>query len=196
MWRWPRIPVNWVKGLGLALVTPQSAHSLGSPFPRVPPLRTPIGQLFGRVAADRANVFVLLFTLDAAYRALLITIVPQRAYALLGNATKVTLLYLAASCFGLMVNLCVPMLVQRWGRAAVLAAATVSALTACLLFSMGTVPALVLGLIVNTAIGAGLEAMINVAMLEHVARRDLNRFEPLRLLFAGSMFVACQIQHI
>ena len=31
--------------------------------------------------------------------------------------------------------------------------------------------------------------MVNLYLLENVARRDLNRFEPLRLLFAGTSFV-------
>ena len=71
-------------------------------------MRAPIAQLFGRVTADRANAFVLLFLLDAAYRALLITIVPQRAYAILGSAAGVTLLYFGVSVAGLAVSLYLP----------------------------------------------------------------------------------------
>ena len=154
-------------------------------------MRSPIGYLFGRVAGSRANAFVVLFTLDAAYRALLITIVPQRAYALLGSATKVTLLYLAASVAGLAVNLSVPILLHRFSRSTILTAAVSTAVLTCALFATETIPTLVIAIILQVSIGATLEVLINLYMLENVARRDLNRFEPLRLLFGGSTFVLC-----
>ena len=152
-------------------------------------MRAPIAQLFGRVTADRANAFVLLFLLDAAYRALLITIVPQRAYAILGSAAGVTLLYFGVSVAGLAVSLYLPAILDRVARGTVLAGATLLSVAACAMFASGSLPGLVFGLVFQTAVGAILEVLINVAMLDHVARRDLNRFEPRRLLYAGSAFV-------
>ncbi len=153
-------------------------------------MRAPISQLFGRVTGQRSHAFIGLFVLDAAFRALLITIVPQRLFAVLGSASRVTVLYFAASFCGLAVNIAMPRLLHRFGRARVLEAATLVALLSCALFASGSVPGMVAGLVCNIAIGATLEVLINVAMLETVARRDLNRFEPLRLLFVGAVFVA------
>jgi MFS transporter, ACDE family, multidrug resistance protein len=153
-------------------------------------LRAPISQLFGRISGQRAHAFVVLFVLDATFRALLITIVPQRLYGILGDATRVTLLYFAASFCGLAVNLAMPRLLHRFGRTRVLEVATIFAVLSCTLFAIGTPSAAMLALMLNIAIGATLEVLINVAMLETVARRELNHFEPKRLLYVGATFVA------
>lgn len=145
--------------------------------------------LFGRTRGDASTAFVVLFTLDSACRALLITIVPQQAYALLGSAQLVTFLYLAASVGGLVASLAVPAMLQWWGRRRVVTVAVLGFAATCALLASGRLDGIVAGLILQTLVTAAIEIVVNLYLLENVARRDLNRFEPLRLLFAGSAYV-------
>ena len=62
---------------------------------------------------DLAGTFVALFTLEAAARALMITIVPLEAYRLLQSPLLVSLIYFATSGLGLMVSLFLPVLIHR-----------------------------------------------------------------------------------
>ena len=55
-----------------------------------------------------AAAFLVMFTLDATARALLITVLPLQAYALLMDAQLVRFLYFGASGLGLCASLSVP----------------------------------------------------------------------------------------
>ena len=69
-----------------------------------------------------AAAFMALFTLDSMARALLITVLPLQAYALLADAQRVSVLYFGASAVGLWGALSVPWLVRAVGRRGVDAA--------------------------------------------------------------------------
>ena len=68
------------------------------------------------LAQPSAPAFLVLFTLDTMARAVLITVLPLQAYALLETAQSVSVLYLTASAFGLCASLSVPWLVKAVGR--------------------------------------------------------------------------------
>ena len=65
---------------------------------------------FKLAAFDRPGTpaFLVLFTLDTLARAMLVTVVPLQAYALLADAQKVSVLYFAAGTVGLCGSLGVP----------------------------------------------------------------------------------------
>ena len=63
-------------------------------------------------ARPEAPAFLVLFTLDTLARAMLVTVVPLQAYALLGDAQKVSVLYFVAGSIGLCGGLSVPYLVN------------------------------------------------------------------------------------
>jgi MFS family permease len=133
--------------------------------------------------------FLGLFTLDACSRALLLTIVPQQAYQLLGSAQLVTLVYLGAGVGGLAASLAVPMALARWGRRQVLTFSVLTNGLGCALLAGGRPDGLVEAVVLQTIANSTSEIVVNLCLLEKVARRELNRFEPLRLLFAGISFV-------
>ena len=88
-------------------------------------MRINTSRLFTRIRVDTPAAFIVLFTLDAACRALLLTIVPQQAYQLLGSAKLVTLVYVAASLSGLAASLVVPIALLRWSRRKVVTVAVI-----------------------------------------------------------------------
>lgn len=120
---------------------------------------------------------------------MLLTIVPQQAYQLLGSAQLVTLVYLAASLGGLAASLTVPMALARWSRRNVVSVSVVANGLCCALLASGRADALVAAVVLQTLAASTNEIVVNLYLLENVPRRDLNRFEPLRLLFAGISFV-------
>ena len=72
--------------------------------------------LLGNVEDARARAFVILFTCDAFARAILISLVPLQAYALLGAAQLVSVVYFLVAFVGLGASLTVPVVLHRVRR--------------------------------------------------------------------------------
>jgi MFS transporter, ACDE family, multidrug resistance protein len=138
----------------------------------------------------RAGTFVLLFTFEALNRALLMTLIPLQALAIFGTAQKVSIFYLSVSAVGLIASLVIPSLVHVFRRRWVFSAGFVIYIMACFLFTQHQTWALVLGLMLQVSATACIEITINLYLLDHIPRRELKRFEPKRLLFAGVSFTA------
>lgn len=137
----------------------------------------------------RAGAFIVLFTIDAACRSLLISIVPLQAFDLLGSAQTVSLLYFTMSIAGLVTSLTLPVLLHVVGRRWLMTAALLAYVLSCALFASGNAALFALGLGVQIVGGAALEVVINLYLLDQIPRRDLNVFEPRRLFYSGGAFV-------
>ena len=144
--------------------------------------------LLANVEDARARAFVVLFTCDAFARAVLISLVPIDAYELLGAAQRVSVVYFLVGILGLTANLTVPLILRRIRRRWVLTMGAVVQIASVLLFAAGTRSSLVAGLALQVVAMAMLDVVINLYLLDHIPRRDLNHFEPRRLLFAGTAF--------
>jgi len=131
---------------------------------------------------------VVLFTCDAAARAILITLVPLEAYGVLGAAQLVSIVYFLVGLLGLASNLTVPLILHLLRRRWVLTIGALAQIASTLLFAWGTKASLVVGLAVQVVAMAMLDVVINLYLLDHIPRRGLNHFEPRRLLFAGTAF--------
>ena len=131
-----------------------------------------------------------MFTLDTMARAILITVVPLQAYALLADVQHVSLLYFAASAVGLCAVLSVPWLVQAFNRQGALALGTGCLVLAVLCFSLEQLWALALGLVLQMYGGAAITICLNLYVLENVSKFSLTRFEPNRMLLAGIGWMA------
>jgi MFS family permease len=142
----------------------------------------------GAPGLPRPATFVALFTLAVLPRTLLITVLPLEALAFLGNAQRVSVLYLAVSLVGLCGSLSIPWLVHRLRRRWVFSLGALSMASAALLFTFQAFPAFVAGMVLHVFAVASLEISLNLYLMDHVPRRELNRFEPLRVFFAGSAF--------
>ena len=123
-------------------------------------------------------------------RAVLITVLPLQAYALLGDAQLVSVLYLVASAFGLCASLSVPWLVKTVGRQGAVICGSLCLAIAVVLFGVQALWALPLGLILQMFGGAAITICLNLYVLDNVPKADLTRFEPNRMLLAGFGWMA------
>jgi MFS family permease len=140
------------------------------------------------VGRPTAATFVILFSLTGFIRALLITIVPLTAHAYLGDAQLVSVLFFAVALAGLSGSLAIPSLVHRIGRRYVFSTGITLAVAAAALMSIGTVGWFIAGMVANALSIAALEVALNLYIMDHIPRRELGRFEPMRVFFAAGMW--------
>ena len=125
-----------------------------------------------------ANAFVALFLIEAGARTLPIAAVPLQAYALFGDAQRVSVVYFLVSAAGLLGSLGIPWLAHLIRRRGVFTLGSALVVAANVLFTLDTRPALALGLLAQVLGAASLEITLNLYVLDHVARRDISLFEP------------------
>lgn len=146
--------------------------------------------LLENVERSRAGGFVILFTLESTCRALLMTIVPLQAYALLQDAQQVSFIYLAVSLTGLTASLGLPIVMHLIPRRYMMTIGALTYMASATFFGQGTLAGLITGLALQISATAMLEVTINLYLLDHIPRKELNTFEPRRLLWSGLAFAA------
>jgi len=130
--------------------------------------------------------FAVLFSLSIAARALLLTTMPLRAFQLLQDEALIGLVYLAGSFGSLALSLSLPAILARLPRAGVMLIGTALAAGGPLLCTVESVPVFMLGLAAQLAAVALIEITLNLYVLDHVPRRSLGHFEPLRMFFSAA----------
>jgi MFS family permease len=136
----------------------------------------------------RAKTFATLFMLSVLARTTLITVIPLDAHALLGDAQKVSVLYFGVSVMGLCGSLAIPWLVRRIRRRWVFTLGAVETVLAAMLLATQTLPGLIAGMVLQVFAIASLEITLNLYVLDHIPRRELGEFEPMRVFFMASAF--------
>lgn len=131
---------------------------------------------------------MILFSLVGFTRSLLITVIPLDAHGWLGDAQKVSLLFFGVSLAGVLASLAVPWLVHRIRRRNVFALGIALTLLACALLSIGSGSGIVAGMLANALAIAALEISLNLYIMDHIPRRELASFEPMRVFFAAGMW--------
>ena len=138
-----------------------------------------------RFQAPGAESLAMLFAMECFARATIASLIPIEALHLLGNAQKVSMLFLLVSLTGLGATLTVPWLVRKLARrwvytlgALMLACATVSMMA-------GTLPFLALGLALRVGAVVMMTVCLSLYILDHVARTEYARAEPIRIMYAG-----------
>jgi MFS transporter, ACDE family, multidrug resistance protein len=135
-----------------------------------------------------ALAFLTLFFIPSVAQAILLTVVPLEALGLLGNARAVTLLYV---CTGLIVvggRFSIPLLLQLIRRRFVFTLGTVSLAASGVLLAVNALPALAAGLILSAFGFACIEITSQLYLLDHVARRALRHFEPIRIFAIAGLW--------
>ena len=143
----------------------------------------------GTPGLPRPGTFVALFALAVFPRTILIAVLPLEALGFLGDAQRVSVLYLGVSLAGVCVSLSIPWMVHRLRRRWVFTFGALATASAALLFSLGSFPAFLLGMVLQIFALTSVEITLNLYVMDHVPRRELDRFEPLRVFFAGGAFV-------
>jgi MFS family permease len=147
----------------------------------------------GAVATTGNPSFVVLFVLETFTRAILVTVVPLQALALLGDAQGVSIFYFSVSAAGLLGALAVPWLVRRLRRRWVTSLGVFLLCAAPPLLASHSLAGLVGGLVLHMIGAATLSICLNLYVLDHVRPKVLTRFEPLRMLFTGSVWMVAPV---
>jgi len=132
----------------------------------------------------------VVYSVAVLARSAVIVVIPILAYEEFGNASMVSALYLVASLFGLAVSLSFPLLLQSFGTWRLMLCASILGCGAAAALAVGGIGPLALGLALHMLMVQLFEAAINIYAMNSIARRDLTRFEPRRIMLAGlSYFV-------
>ena len=143
----------------------------------------------GAVATTGNPAFLILFTLDTFARATLVAVVPLEALALLGDAQRVSVFYFVVSAVGLTGSLAVPWLVRRMRRRWVTSLGALSLAAAAPLLASHTLAGLGAGFAVHLVGASAVSICLNLFVLDHIPRKVLTSFEPMRILFTGGAWI-------
>tara|TARA_Y100001934_G_scaffold193325_1_gene227947 strand:+ start:22 stop:1233 length:1212 start_codon:yes stop_codon:yes gene_type:complete len=130
--------------------------------------------------------FVTILALDSLSRATVSALVPLQAYDLLGSAQKVSVLYFLTAVTGLLASLAVPWLVIRLRRRWMLRVGAFSLIVSVALFALYDLTAFVPAMVLQMFGATSVMICTNLYVMEHIPRRKLSRFEPVRTLFMGA----------
>ncbi|HTS93034.1 MAG TPA: hypothetical protein VMG55_13585 [Stellaceae bacterium] len=137
---------------------------------------------------SKSTRFSIIFFLMAFAQTVVMTVLPVEALRLLGDARAVSLAYFGVGLAGFAGRLSIPFIVRRIGRFGVF---VLGAAALCLsggLLVLERVTALVPGLFLNVFAFACFEIVINLYVLDQIARSELGRFEAKRIFFAAAPF--------
>lgn len=126
-------------------------------------------------------VFAIMFALESFARALLATIIPLQAYALLQNARDVSVLNTVVGISGLMSSFAIPFLIRRFRRRWVYTAGLLALMVAAALLATHTLVGQVTGMLFRAFAVAAVNIALTLYVLDYIRRKDLIHFEPLRL---------------
>jgi len=148
-----------------------------------------IGVWLGVAGLPSAMTFASLFGLQAFCRTLLLTVIPVEALVRTGSAEGVSLLYFGVSLASMAFSLVIPLLIHLLRRRRVIALATVTISVAAVLFQEQGVGWFALAMWLQVIGFIAWDIALNLYVLDHIPRRDVSRFEPTRVLFAGLGFL-------
>ena len=137
----------------------------------------------------RAAPFATLYGLQGLARALPATVLPLAALDIAGSAQQVSLLYFGASFVGLAGSLAMPMLVHRIRRRRVVGLGAALVALAMLLLPLGDPASFLAGLVCYLVGFIAFDIAFNLYLMDHIPRQAFSRFEPVRMLFAGTGYV-------
>lgn len=138
-----------------------------------------------RVTRPGAEAFAILFALESLSRALLATVIPLQAYALLKDAQSVSLLFFFASLIGLCGTFAVPWLVRKSARRWVYSAGALLLVFAPMLLAIDTLAGQAAGMMVRVFAVVTLTICLNLYIMDYIARRDFSRSEPMRMFYSA-----------
>lgn len=133
---------------------------------------------------------VSVYAITVLARTMVIALIPILAYEVLGTAQRVSEMYLIASLFGIAVSIALPRLLRRLGRQPLLAGAALSGVGSAIALSLNNPGGLVAGLILHVLMVLTFENVMSLYIMQHIPRRRLAGFEPLRIFLAGASYGA------
>jgi ACDE family multidrug resistance protein len=147
-----------------------------------------IGVWLGTAGLPSATTFASLFGLQAFCRTILLTVIPVEALARLGDAQDVSLFYFGVSIASMSCSLLIPSLIHIIRRRRVIALGTIATSIAAVLFQHQGIVTFCLAMWLMVLGFIAWDIALNLYVLDHIPRREVGRFEPLRVMFAGAGF--------
>ncbi len=138
------------------------------------------------LAAPGATVFGVMFMLESLARAFLVTVIPLTAYRILQSERDVSILYLCIGFAGLAGTLSIPLLFRLVRRKWVYTLGCLSMVAMGALIATATIQGLAAGMWLRVFGTAALYTTLNLYIMDYIAKRELVRTEPIRLLFGGA----------
>lgn len=132
-----------------------------------------------------SNVFATLFALESVARALLATVIPLQALAIVHDARDVSLIYAAVGLTGLVASFIIPWLVDRLNRRWCYSLGVALLIVAPAFLATVTLPGQVLGMLTRVFGAACLSITLSLYILQHINKRDLSVSEPRRLQYSA-----------
>lgn len=132
------------------------------------------------------HTFALLASLEAAARAVIISVFPVLLYRQLGSAESVSEIYFAAGLISLLVGLFTPMLAAKIPRRFLYTGGAVMMIFSNLMVIFLGATAVPFALIGNTAALVVMTVCFNAYVMDFIARHSLGRNESARLLYSGA----------
>lgn len=132
----------------------------------------------------------VVYAVAVLARSSIIIVIPTLAYRNLGEASVVSAVYLVASLCGLLASLSLPTVLQSLGPWRLLIGASLIGTMAAVLFCIPGPLTLIGGLALHFLMIQLFETVTNVYALNAISRAELARFEPRRIMFAGTAYIA------
>ena len=132
--------------------------------------------------------FAGLFFFATFSRAVLVSVLPLAAHELLGGAQAVSVLYFFAAGLGIATSISVPVLLHRLGAGLTFYSGALMMVVSAVLLGSEALPLFVAGLVVHFMSIAVMDVPLSAYLLNEIPRRELSRFEPLRILYTVFAF--------
>jgi MFS family permease len=144
---------------------------------------------FGVADLPKAMPFAYLYAAQGMSRTILMTIIPLRALELLGDAQKVSMLYLTVSVLGLACSLAMPLLVHLIRRRRVVAVGVAGMIVAAVLLQADQLIVYAIGMLFYVVGSIAIDVCLNLYLMDNIPRKEFARFEPVRIWFMGVAFI-------
>jgi MFS family permease len=131
-------------------------------------------------------VLALLYSLESLARALLATVIPLQAYALLKDAARVSALFAVIGILGMAASFAIPALIRLTRRRHVYRLGGSALILAAALIWTATLPGQAAGMFTRLFGVACLSVTFNLYLMDLVGKRELVKAEPLRLSFSAA----------
>lgn len=148
------------------------------------------GSIWANLVRSRLVRLVVLFGFGSFARMLLVSIVPLKAYALLGTSYAVSGAYLLAGCISVATSLMVPRLDGRVGHRVVFLSGTGALALGIALLAFNVPAVFLVGLALHAVGYSTIEIVMSYYALEGFRRDEFLHFEPART-FTGA--IACTV---
>ncbi len=137
------------------------------------------------VNASAAWGIPLFYAVAVLARTVVIVVIPTLAFRHFDNASLVSGIYFIASLGGLLASLLLPAILKAIGPWRLTLVASAMGVLSAMLFLRSDTLSILIGLSTYLLMVQLFETVCNVYALHMIPRRDMARFEPLRMLMAG-----------